>query len=496
MRRSSTLWCSAVLVSLFCACNSDEQDSSNDVGGVLGPAVAIGEHALILRPQDDSALLVDATASVADGNGVTRVVLPANPAWLAEREGVDEALVLSEGRRGVNEPAVLSVVDADGALRNYEVGAPFTGLAQDGSGDVAVLYFRQGAETVLFSPNEIAVVDLDGEQVTRRSLPTEGGAPLDVIVSPTLSVGDGSVQLAVVLTRAYVTLLDVERPMRAPITVQLSQATGDAATVPTRVAFSRERGQLFVVGEGSDDLFVLTLGPPAEDADNRFGVQVEQLAAAAPSDVLAFEDAGAQAWVTAPGSAQLLALNVGDRSRQTVELSSPASELLGYVGNDGIQRALLFSVGSDMVTFADAESIADSTRLETLQLAQPVQRAVDLVEQGRVIFEHGDATLSVVDVWNRNSALLSANGSLDNAVYDEQLGSVWLARPSDNLVGVLSLAGGQPREVLLERPVERLLTVPAAGRVVAVHNSPEPSLTLLDAADPDFEQALILEDLP
>jgi hypothetical protein len=131
-----------------------------------------------------------------------------------------EALVLSRGARGDlgvdPEPGSLTAIPSAGAARRYALGSPFNALSQTDDGRYAMAYFRPQSASgrLLYNPNEVAVVDLDAPpsstNPTPRTVRSFGGVPNSVVFSPGIEIGGVSRRFAVVLSDAYVTLLDLD----------------------------------------------------------------------------------------------------------------------------------------------------------------------------------------------------------------------------------------------------------------------------------------------
>lgn len=265
----------AIAASCLLGCGGRDEGLGRELRW-LETKLALGDRLLMIEREDPRAFLIDVGAAPF-ADTPTVATLPHDPAFVWKRNGSREALVLCRGRRANAaqdaEPAALAVVDADGDVRSYALGAnPFDSLAQSEDGRFAFLFKRAGADRLLDNPNEVAIVDLEQSPrergaVTLRTLRSFGDSPLAVVFSPPMPIVGEERRLAVVLSQANVTLIDLDHLERVETTVQLSSAQG-TAVAPTQVLFNPQAPEIYVRGESSEDVFVFNLAErPAGDAD-------------------------------------------------------------------------------------------------------------------------------------------------------------------------------------------------------------------------------------
>jgi hypothetical protein len=472
--------------------------------------LALGDKLVLITREDPRAFLLDVSeletpAQIAE--------LPHEPIAAWKRNGANEALVLCQGRRASAdqdaEPAVLAVVESNGDVRRYPVGGdPFDSLTQSGDGRYAFLFKKEGADRLLGNPNEVAIVDLDEADadlaVEQRTLRSFGDSPQAVIFSPTMNIVGQERRLAVVLSQANVTLIDLDHLDRVETTVQLS-SPGGGAVAPAQVLFNPAAPEIYVRGSGSDDVFVFNLAerPPSDEVEeggehNDFRPFIDQLGVGGrPSDMVLYTgaDGDARLLVLANGS-QAAVVTAGTSQVTSVELSEEASRALLFEGasprdREVAQRALLYREEGTAVTFLDLEDLEErgSRNLEVLPLDRPIDRLIPMPEEQRVLIIHGDNGVSLVDLEGRTISPLTSSAELTDALFDATRGQLWVGPPGQPFVGLLELDTGETPEVLLDEDVDQLVPMFDAGHMVVLHRSTVGHLTVLDAARPTRESA-------
>jgi hypothetical protein len=499
----------AALYALGCGGRADELEQPVTW---LAQPLALGDKLLLITPETPRAFLIDVGELSTAPPQIAE--LPHGPIAAFKRNGENEALVLCRGRRaGADqdaEPAVLAVVASDGRVRRYPVGGdPFDSLEQSEDGRYAFLFKKEGADRLLGNPNEVAIVDLDEtdpeDAVEQRTLRSFGDSPLAVVFSPTMQILGEDRRLAVVLSQANVTLIDLDHLERVETTVQLS-SPGGGTVAPAQVLFNPGAPEIYVRGTGSDDVFVFNLGerPPSDDiegdgAHNDFRPFIDQLGIGGrPSDMVLYPGTGtdgARLLVLADGD-QAAVVAAGSSQVTTVALPEAASRALLFTGGsprdrERAQRALLYRDGGQSVTFLDLEDLEarGSRNVELLPLSRAITRVVPMPEEQRVLIIHGDRGVSLVDLEGRTISPLTSSAELNDALFDAARGQLWVGPPGQPFVGLLELDTGETPEVLLDADVDRLVPMFDAGHVVVLHPSAVGHLTVLDADSPSRESA-------
>ncbi|MBI5516118.1 MAG: hypothetical protein HY909_20205 [Deltaproteobacteria bacterium] len=453
---------------------------------------------------------------------VRRLRLGPDPVLSVARQGADETLVLSRGQRGAPgrapSPGVLTALPsaASAPPRVYTLGSPFNGLAQTADGRYALAHFRPEATQgrLLFNPNEVALVDLSQapgmSNPVLRTVRSFGGVPNRVVFSPAMAVNGRSRTLAVVLSDAYLTLLDMDQPSRAEITVRLTLPEDPRAIRPSQVLFDTNDATLYVRADASNDIYVLRLLPvtPEGPSANDFRPTVNQLAAGRQPTDMALVGAAdnRRLLVVSPGSRDARVLDARSNTVTEVPLEAPAERLLLFEGAAprdprSAPRALLFAttLGTTAVSFVDLTDLEErrGRNVETIQLQRAVRGAVSLPERQAVLLEHPtDATggrLSLLDLVRRTASPIIADTALEGATFDEDRQTLWVAPRGQSRVGFIELRNFHPGEVRLDGPVADVITLPgspgAGPRVLALHPSAAGWVTLLDGRSPARETA-------
>ena len=245
-----------VLVS-SCGEDDDDDEMTRDPIVLLEQSGVVGSHLVLVDTENDRAFMLDLGAKKKLAQNLIEKTLAPNPFWIEPREGkVKEALILSAGRRGVAQSTVLTALRVNGKVREYPLEAPFDTIAQTERGRFAMLYFGGGADELLYSPNEVAVVDLEADPdennaVVRRSVETPGGPPTAIEVSPKFVIGDLKREVAVLLSESHVTLIDMVNSNRGETIVRLSSGDGDDAIHPEQVRFDASRQEIYVRASSS-----------------------------------------------------------------------------------------------------------------------------------------------------------------------------------------------------------------------------------------------------
>lgn len=444
---------------------------------------------------------------------------------LVARAAHDEVLVLSRGVRGDvgidPEAARLTVVPTDRtiAARTFTLGSPFNAVAQTADGRFAFVYYRAQPNLgrLLFNPNEVAIVDLDaapGAQNPRsRTVRSFGGVPDDVVFSPRFTFADGPRTLAVVLSAAYLTLIDLDHPDRSEITVRLTLPEDTRTIHPRQVLFDTENATLYVRADESDDVYVLPLVavPPDQRgaSGNDFRPTVNQLGVGRqPSDMALF-GAGAdrRLLVASAGTAEADVIDARSNRVTQVPIASRATHVLLFDARSPSDptvrpRALLYADdrSANTVSFVDLENleVRRARNVEPIYLTRTIVASVPVPGQNVVLFQHdnapGAAGISLLRLDDRTASPIYAEVSLSAASFGVDQQTLWLGTPQTDRVGFIDLTTFHPGEVRVDAPV--VTVMPLSGdtsghrRVIAVHDGIGGSITVIDGNDPRRETAV------
>lgn len=478
------LWC------LWLGCADDAPADGASAQALLGPALAVGTQLLVVDGANERAHWYAADADTARDAHLRSVDVPANPRSLLAREGHDdEALLLADGLRGVEQGATLSRLTADGEVVPFALGEAFDAVAQDPAGRFAVAFHRKGSDQLVFGAQQLAVVDLEEGEGRAHALAAPAGLPGVVAVSPELTLDDDSTAHVVAVgSPAHVALLGLDSLEARVRVVQLTGLTREPLSEPEQLLFDAARGRLLVRASHVDDLFVLKLRPAQERGDTPL-VDVEQWPAGPqPSDLEPCGPAGDHIAVLTDGGRALWIFPDDGANPERIALAQAADQALSVPNGEGIDL-LLYRSGSPWVGLARfTESSGAVPDIGYLRLDAPVQSVVELEGQPRALLVHDNTLVSVLDLERGERRLVNLRTGLQAAVQAPGLEVLWLGAPGQHLAAAVDLRDATSREVLLDAPIDQLVLVHEAERAIVIH--PGGSMTWLDALVPSRETAV------
>jgi hypothetical protein len=499
--------CVAVLAMLgVMACKSKDESSGPETVELLSQAAAVGSYMVLVDKKGDRAFSLDVSAEEKKlASTLTETKIAANPFWTETRKGEsNEALILSAGRQGVSEPTVLSAMTVEDSVnvREYKVGAPFDTLLQSEDGTYALLYFSHRSDDLLFSLNEIAIVDLsqpgidpnastDEEQdkdttdegVSLQSIDTSNGEISKIKISPEYTIGKQKRVLAVALSEARATIVDLTKPTREHTMIKLSDASGDLVVQPEQVEFNASRGEIYVRGKNSNDIFVLSL----QAVSNDYEASVSQIPVGIePTDMKVYGKT--KLLVVSQGSQEVYIIDRAPSSSddatttgvypEPVNITLDSEEArIALFDVDKKNAALLYKEGSRTITFLDLENAETQkeSNLETRTLQEPVSgvKVFDLDKEDFALVTHSGSSMDIVDMKSHDVRTVRINSSLKNAVYDTDNPRLWIVPPEQNFVSYVDLNTGATNNnaVVLDDPIKLFVVVSDATKVVAVHEN-------------------------
>lgn len=490
-----------LLAALACDDENDSKETTTSSKSIelLSGSVAIDNYLLMVDKASDRAFILNALASNLK-EGLTVVNLEPNTFYMEARKGTaKEALALSSGLRGVAKPTALTLLSVkNGSRKRYDIGDPFDSLLQSENGKYAVLYFGQGSSELLYNRNQIAVVTLPSKAISNSggaaseptvatskematlNVPTPGGEPTQVALSPALTFGRRERMLAVILSRAYATLVDITDLTRLYTQVQLSGENNPNPVLPEQVLFNAARREIYIRGTNSKDLFVLTL-TDSRFVENDFATSVGQVTVGdGASDMAIYgeEEAGQLLAVSAGNSEvsviQLPALDSTTYPQTTrIALEHRADRVIAFYGSSPANldaeedRALLYEIGGTELTFLnlyDVENLKEQN-LETLTVSEPISKVIPIRTQKVAVLLHESSRVDLLDLQTRKISVVDVNGTVDSAVYhtDLPVPRLWIAQKNQNILGYMDLATGKTSEILLDQPLSQLVMMPSTA---------------------------------
>jgi hypothetical protein len=469
---------------------------------VLSDPMALDEHLIWLDSTHQRALLLDVVDAQPQPH-VTALDLGGIPSATQRRAQHNELLSLISNVD--TDGADLIVLGPSGIKTRYPLGTRFDTLTQSADGNFAIAHFLpQGANnentSLLFNPNEIAIVNLKQtgkNAVTSHTLRSFGNAPQQVVFSPLMDLAGETRQLAVVLFDSQLALLDLSHPDRPEYTIELSRGAGVRLN---QVRFSPEDQKIYLLAQGSNDVYVVRLLPAGDNRLNDFEPSLNQLGAdATPQDMVVFDSTDGARLLVASGSRAEIVEASSSRVTQ-IPLGTPASKILLFHGTspfDDTQepRALLFSPGQTSVSFLDLEEAeARTTRnLETLAIPGGIQTLIRL-DGNLVLIPQTSGGVTILNLEERTASPIQARIGLTAIVPNLTTGRLWAAAKGGTSLGYIDVGNLHPGQVNLDHGIQHLFVLEKANRIVTVHSAPEGLVSILNANNPDdVEQTITLQ---
>lgn len=494
--RFSALVCAATLVA---ACGEDVERTTVNT---FGDAAALDQHVVWLDTTNDEAILLDVSVK----NPVpetTRYPISENPVTLQRRNNHNELLLLARGAG--SGKGSLSVLGPTKVQKTFELGSRFNSLTQSADGRYAFVRFtadNNDEDSLLFNPNEVAIIDLDADAksgVNLRSLRGFGKIPSFAEFSPEMDIAGEKRRLLVVCFESHISLLDLNHLDRPEYTVEFSQ---DTSIDLAQVKFSPEEQKIYLTGNNSNDVFVLTLLPSGDNRVNDFDPSLNQLGAGRqPVDMAIYEQDGVRRLLAVSTDAALI-IESGSNRVTTVQLPIFATRVLLYTGtapfDDEIeQRALLYSPGISGLMFLDLDQVEERTtrNLEVLPLSGAITGLMPLENNMALVLRNNG--LGMLNLDGRFASELSSSASLSQATPTPELNRLWVRPEGHSVLAYLDYSSDQstPGQVSLDEPIDQMLlfTDMRTPRVVLTHASDSGQVTILDAIDPaDTSKAVSL----
>jgi hypothetical protein len=469
--------------------------------------IALDSQLVFVDGAKQRAYLLDASKAQPDAT-TTDVKLPAGAGHSERRVKHDEVLVLCAGQRGIEaaaEEAALVAIDGAGKSRTYSLGtAPFDTLQQSDDGSYAILY-RSGQDQsrTLNNPNELVVVNLDKMPketgaVTRKT-PDGLGHPLtQVIVSPSMPIGDERRRLLVVLSAAEVTLFDLSHLERRATIVQLDETR---LINPTQVLFGDPNPTLYVRAQNSDNIFMFRFEKQDDASDplrNDFRPTINPIGGGSgPRDMAIFgEPADQRLLVVAETSSQALVIDPNTSKTIPLKLATPAQHILLFSAasprdSQERTRAVLYADKRNSVTFLDLNDLADNPedKLEVLPLSTEIVSMIPLIDQEELVFLHA-RSITLLNLAERTLTPISANSPLSGAIFEPEQKRLWVGPPGTPWVGTLDLDTGKTDEIRLDADIRAIVPMFRANRLAVLHRSDIGYLTFLDLDRPTRDSAV------
>lgn len=463
----------------------------------------VGNTLAFARTGEDQVALLDLSDKEPEPV-VQRVALDLPVRRVVARGGDhEELLVLGiEARDPEEAQAELTLIDAEGAVRQEAVDPALSDLQVSADGRYAVRYGLVRTDAFLTSRSQVEVVDLDGVgtaagNAQKRVLASLGGEPAAVTFLPELSFDGQALRLLLVQSVDAISLVDLDHAERSEVSVELPEwawtvGGGESA----RVVIDATGQRIYLFRAGRSELLAIDLvGREAATDENPFRPVLSTLTVpAALVDVAPYRLNGEARLACATGSgvavvdplrgtASLLA--AGDRIR-ALQVYDEAGEMNGPYALLAMDR----SVG--IADLYGLEPGGVQLPVRTVVSGQNVSSVVLYEEDGVALANLGESGIAVVDLARKTAVPFASSAPISSQLLDRGRGGVWLNSGSDERIAFFEFQQQTVSEVRLDAPVVGFLPLPAMNRVVALHADSAGHITLLDADDPTRGSAFAL----
>jgi hypothetical protein len=448
------------------------------------------------------------------------IALTGPPTRVVPVPEADAALALSRDTRTVD----LVDLEATEVSRTFAVGAPFEALSVAEDGRFALAWFPPDTASAVFhNENEVALLDLapslaPSEAVSRRTLPSLGGAPRLVAFSPPVAgPGASSRRYLFALSDEHVAILSADAPSRPERSVPLVSLTTGGDRTPRAVTFGLDadtRGAetlwAIITTAEANAVYALAVTPradaPAGEPD--FDVTLSQLAGIGPggaATLVSLPDASGgrprlATLSTNPAAGTATLTDVRTATGRTVRLSTGLDRIVLFEGATGGTEALLYAGGyaggRSTSTFhvLDLEAFAagDARAFRTRTTREPFSRVLPIPGSTRfVVLKDGASdAVGILDADTDRVAGFGRTGAIRDLRLESDLGRLYALTSVDGRAFLVSvdLADLHPEVAEVPSGAESLLTLPSADTVATW--SPRaggtlvlwPALETLDAA--------------
>jgi|GEM_PF-2154965 len=527
-----------LLISSACSTRDSQLESKIDVVGV---APLGGDLAYV----QSSAVVQRLNVMGADPKPVTtKTAIRSNPrivakrAYLSTATPVDELMVVSDGTRDayeqVLEAPALTVLDAQGNTRAYELAQSGQQLAQSPDGTFAVLFEdpkTTGNNALLSNPNEIAIVDLSKDpssagavNPTIRTLDPVGGIPQAVWFAR-LKIAAQDRPFLLFSFPKGVSLIDPLNPTDPGHKIDLSNwvATSTGSTPVAEAVVDPDAAKIYLRNVDSPDVQVISVtasavGSGAVDLSQNTLTVGAISPSSSPSSFAVYSQTDGTRLVATVGS-KVAVVAADSNTVATVQLPYPANHIFTFDGTapkDGTvrHRAVLYQVpgpgisAATGITFVNLEDLEQtttkalqavdlgstglgSTLVSILQLSSMPNSLLLFLQQGGI---------EILDLQTRHWSLIGSTVGITATVGDTMLNRAWVSASGVSRLGYLDFGPpSQPAltigDVLLDNPIKSFFRMDKGDidRVVVWHDQVGGAVTLLDAKIPVRPTAKRLE---
>lgn len=454
----------------------------------LAPAV-VGDHLAIADIDAASLAILDPSAGRADG--LRRLPLSGAPSLVTPLPGRSATLVLSRTARTVDLMDLTP--GASPVRRTFEVGAPFEQLTVSDDARYAVAWFPPNTASAVFhNENEVALIDLSPQlepaaAVSRRTLPSLGGAPRVVAFSPPV---EGRRYLFA-LSSEHVAIAAADAPERRERSVPLVSLTTGGARTPTDVTFGTQTDSngmttlwaIVTTAEGNA-VYALAITPRAdpEAGEADFDVNLSQLAGIGPGGAATLltlpprEEGGRERLATLtthPGAGTVTLTDVLTATGRSLPLTMGLNRIVRFRGERGVDEALVYARGIqsntfhviDLVAFDTGEQRASRTRTtrDSFFEVRPIPGSARFI----ILRDNTDAAVGILDADTDRVAGFGRTGAIRSLQLDTDLDRLYALTFVDGADWLVSVDLGDlhPEATRVPEGGEALFLLPGAETV-------------------------------
>jgi|GEM_PF-1514625 len=499
-----------VAAQLFTACTLD---SATDLAP-LTPRV-VGDHIVIADVNAESL----AVMAPKDGHtgSLRRIPLSGAPSNVTPLPGRDATLVLSRLARTLDVVDV--TVGASPAVRSFDVGAPFEAVAVSDDAHYAVAYFPPNtASTVFHNENEVALIDLSptlaaSDAVSRRTLPSLGGAPLVVTFSPVVN----GRRYLFALSAEHVAIAAADQPDRKERSVPLVSLTTGGTRTPRSVTFGVQTDSAglstlwaIVTTAEANSVYALAITPRVDPLDGEadFDVNLSQLAGIGPGGDATLitlppaadgEEARLATLTTNPGAGTVTLTDVLTATGRTLPLSAGLNRIVLFRGERGTDEALVYNANSVSSTFhildINAFDTGEQRAYRTRTTREPFTSVIPIPGTPRfIVLKTGsNNSVGILDADTDRVAGFGKTGDIKSLELNTDLDRLYALTRVDNQDYVVSvnLMDLHPESSPVPEGGDLMMLLPNVATVATWRNSPGGHLVLWPALSTLPEDALV-----
>lgn len=392
-------------------------------------------------------------------------------------------------------PAVDLLNPRDETVQTLALHGVWDAVAFSPSGRLAVLTYAAASRVEGLAArnlNELDVLDLGAQKVTRLQLDTDSLAPRSVVFAA--AEASSTQQLVAVLFDKGVAVFDALQPTRSPRRISIRPAGSASDNAVLKALFSPDARYLYVQAQGMDDVVVVELGA---DSSGELTASLNFVAGGTGlSDIDVPRGANQQGNVLAIYRTSREAVMLDARGIEDNAVRLPLSDALTRIRALPDGKVLAFDgslrrvVAWEPATGKDGEVVLDAGFDATL---------FDEVHR-KAVFRHptlgarnGGSALSVVSVEDDVNRLRARVHSIQLAAYadalllDGERGRVFFANSTGEFfLARLDLGTLQLSQVVLDARAMGLAYLSAQDSVVALHpDRSDGDLTFVSAAAPE-----------